>query len=373
MHTLRCYAQLLGYAAVAVGAMGCDMESIAVARPASIGATAAVGTVTLSPRNAIVAVGGTVDIRAIPTDMTGAPLDAPDSVTYQLVSISDTIRMVVTKKNADTYTITGRAPSSGPMLLNMFVYKNNTVKADQAFIHVTDSVPTGPMKAVMTTANTTVLIRAQPTINTALVNVAGDTVMVPMVRYWPKGGDSAKVLTYEPGIIAPGNRGILLSSEYTYFFGTQNAIVAKVGDDSAYVYTDVNAYGTVLHDSLKFHFHYPSTATFGPFVLPDGYQIFDRTAINERTYQSPATLTFGNTMFVSTNGAPLPLDYVFDQPDKALATTPGGASGNILGLNLFSSQRRLFTTPGTYGFTVTVRGNTPPYTGQTYSVSFTIK
>jgi len=368
--------RLLPIVVVTLGLGACGGDSLTLAPAPKIAFSNAVGTVTVSPRTAIVAVGGTVDFTPTVTDLNGDPLTVFDSVVYRLDSQADTTRIAVTKSGPATVRVTGRVESSGPMLLDIFVFKNNTVQADQAFVHVTDSVPTGPLKIVMKTATTSVIYGKQPTVNTNLVNGVGDTVMVPLTRYRINGTDSAKILTYSPTIIAPGRsrgqyspQGIPLSSEYVYFFGQMNKIAVLAPTGSAYVYGDVNAYGTELRDSVLFTFGYPSTFSFsiqtkGPL---QPYGVWDRRAlVSQQVYQSPATLTFRNDMYPE-----VPVDYVFDKPENALAVVPGGPAGNII--NLMSSESRVFTTPGDYSFTVTVRGDQYPVTGQHYTIKFTVK
>src|SRR5262245_36308912 len=77
--------------AMAIAGLGCMGEKAAA--PTLRPADETLGVVTVSPANAIVAVGGTVSLSVAAQSLIGTPMTEFDSVRYTMNSLVDTVRV----------------------------------------------------------------------------------------------------------------------------------------------------------------------------------------------------------------------------------------------------------------------------------------
>src|SRR5688500_18221240 len=114
-------------------AIGCDFAKATLDPSAS--ASEAVGMVTLAPSNLLLAVGQTAQLTLDVKSLTGQPMTEFDSVAYVVRPIGDTLRVKVN----NTGVVTALAPTAVPAGVNVLAFKNNTVRADQVLVNVTQN------------------------------------------------------------------------------------------------------------------------------------------------------------------------------------------------------------------------------------------
>ncbi len=76
-----------------------------------------------------------------------------------------------------------------------------------------------------------------------------------------KPEDLTRLLTYTPGLLDPGISPLPLGFTALGPGSTPNRIHASGGEGTAWVYAEVNAYGTLLRDSVLYTMTYPFTGT----------------------------------------------------------------------------------------------------------------
>jgi len=134
---------------------------------------------------------------------------------------------------------------------------------------------------------------------------------------------------------------------------------------TAWVYATATVFGVVLRDSVQ----YTITNPISGFIQASPYYLTANQPGISDIYIAPGgTVTFYNA-FPDVLG--VSVTFTFDDPSAASAAdTPsdnGGASGNVTALTTSQPQSdRKFLTAGRYGWTGTVLGGVPPYTGATW-------
>jgi hypothetical protein len=333
------------------------------------------GSITASPLNAIIAVGGTIKIDVSGRTLNGAAVTTFDSVRYALVSIVDTLRVTL----AADGTVTGKASSGAtPVAVNVFAYKNGVGKADRAIVQVTAASIAGLTLSIQPAATDSAkLARGSTKVITPVIrNAALQAVATPALRLTARNQAGAVFAGYVPTILLPGDDGIIVSVGVPPVFTSYNTIAAVQGEGTSYIYAEVNAYGTLLQDSVLYTASYPYTGTIQVYTADrHGLQVrLNETSTPTATFAPGATITFRNGMLTTSA---LPMVFTFDTPASALAATPpsttGGASGDVTSINPNQQTNRRFNTAGTVRYTATIGGNLPPYSGQTVTGTIIIK
>lgn len=336
-------------------------------------ADATLGSVSISPRNAILAVGGTLTMELSGQAMTGEAVTAFDSVVFVLSSISDTARLGVDQDG----TITGKASSGTfPIELRAFAFKDGVGKGDRAVIQVTPAAVPGVSLSIQPagTDSTKLALGLTKNIRPVIRNAGtGQSVPSPQLRLVARATPAKAFSGGTPFLALPGIGGV--SESEPLVFGRLNVIGAILGEGQSWIYAEVNAYGTLLRDSVLYTASYPYTATMALITQDRSFQIGlnEATAFNNKLAPG-ATLTIQNGL-VAASG--LPISVTFDDPAGATAAVPastiGGASGNVASLTPGQTSRRRFLTQGTYRYTATVGGNIAPFSGQTVRGEFVVK
>ena len=164
----------------------------------------ALGTVAISPANAIMAVGGTLQLSVTGQSLTGEPIAAFDSVQYLLQSAVDTLRVTL----SPTGLVTAVAPSGQgrPVLINVIPFKDGIVKGDQSVIQVTATAVTGATLSIQPVAPDSAKLQqgARKTIVPVIKNpTTNERVANPTVRYRVSSGDIDKLGFYAPNFSTP--------------------------------------------------------------------------------------------------------------------------------------------------------------------------
>lgn len=357
-----CVPLLVGFVLSMAGCVG-DKATAPALRPAD----SAIGTVTASPMNAIMAVGDTLRITAVGQTLAGAPLASFDSVLYVLQSITDTLRVTV----SPTGLVTALSPSGSgnPVQLNVFAFKDGLVRADQAIIQVTQTAIAGAQLSIQPVPPDSAKLaeRASKIIRPTIWNpVTGQSVANPTLRYTYNATDIQKMGCYSPNFSGFSNfTSLQLSlSDCGQPVGL-NQIFAKARTGTAWVHANVTVYGIPLSDSVQ----YTLTNSYSGVVIIGnlgGLSVLNETP-DAADIAPGGTVTFVND-FNQTLAASV--GFTFDNPLAAMAadnpSTSGGASGNVTPLT--SDQccsNRKFLAPGAYTWTATVSGSIPPFTGAT--------
>lgn len=361
-----------GVAAIglAFACVGDKATAPVVADPATI-----VGTVVASPPNAILAIGGSVQLDAEIRSLTGAALTDVDSIRYVLPIITDTIRITL----SPTGLVTARAETGEPVRIHVLVYNHGTGKADDVLVQVTAAALTGLTLSIQPVAPDSAKLAKgtykpiDPVISNA---TTGESVASPFLKITTKGTDKLRMAGYEPDIVLPGPDGPQVASSTPVIGNTPNYIYGLAGVGTAWVHAEVSAYGTLLRDSVLYTLSYPYEAEVQVVSVNQGVAIGGLPPINKDVTLAPgATVTFRNQLVRGL--ATVPVTYTFEDPSTAVASTPpsdiGGASGNVSGLTRNQQSLRRFMNPGVYRWTMTVGGNVPPVSGISISGTVTIK
>jgi hypothetical protein len=311
------------------------------------------------------------------TTLTGGPATEFDSVKYVLDAISDSVRVNVTPAGL----VTGLAPTSIPVQIDLLAFANGTVRADKVLVNVTPTATSGLTLSLQPTASdsTKLASGSAKSIIPLLRNpTTGDTVAVPLLQYDVNPSDATRVAAYTSFIrMSTAFNGLLVERRLiTPTALTQNQIMPLVGEGTAWIYGEVNAYGSLLRDSVLYTFTYPYTATVAThksnlallMTVNAGSALSSPAAVT-LTLAPGAIVTFSNSV-PSTDS--LTITYTFDTPAAATAppgspSTAGGASGNVTPLAGGQSSRRQFLTPGTYHWTTDAAGGPAPWPGQTFT------
>jgi len=345
-----------------VGFMGCFGDRGTAPSPQAPSAT--LGTVTISPINAIMAVGGTLQISATGTSLARTPIAEFDSVMYYLPSLGDTARVRISPSGV--VTALASTGFQNPVLLYVIAFKGGLAKEDEVTIQVTDAVvpgvsslsihPAPPDSAKLAQGSYKFLV---PVIENSATGASVDN---PTLRLTVKPADAPKVLTWISGAVPP-----TLSYDQVIQYvgdiccGTWNLVLAKTYTGSAWIYASANVYGTDLKDSVLFNFSPRYEIAINIANVFGSFEITGNG--NTAGYVAPGgTVTISNSLAVTLG---LPVSVVFDDPSAALPESPGSDSGNVVGLGAGQRTVRKFVTPGTYHWTATVGGSVPPYSGQT--------
>lgn len=324
--------------------------------PALRSTTLTLGTATVSPTNAVMAVGQTVQLSVTGRSLSGDVITDFDSVQYSLQTPTDTLRIQLTSAGR----ITALAPTgySTPVIVNVVPFKDGLAKGDQAIIQVTQTAiaeatlsiqPVPPDSAKLAQGNGKTIV---PFIGNL---TRGESVDNPTIRYRVNGADVKQL-----GFYAPNFSTATLTANQLYQFTcfacvglNQTYAVGNTGQ--AWLYADVDVYGTMLYDSVQ----YTLTNPYSAFVYLSDLGLAVLNA-QPTVFISPGgTVQFYNAISAAYGTQ---VTYTFADPSAA---TPGDASGNVVGLNSGESSSRRFLTAGTYTWTAMVSGSAPPFTGVT--------
>ena len=330
--------------------------------PAITPAESTLGTVAVSPPNAVMAIGQTLQLNVSGRTLTGEAITAFDSVKYLFNNRNDTLRVRVSATGEVT-ALTATANNT-PAVVTVLPFKNGAAKSDDIIIQVTATALTGVSLSIQPPAGDSAKLAQNITkiIVPRLTNASAQSVPNAVMRLSVRPADATRVQGYQPLCVAFAglDRGTTCQRNVNANVQT-NRIFAVAMSGTGWIYARANVYGTDLVDSVQYTFSpgYAlsySTSSIGLRLnMPD----------NVTAYLSPT----GTWTMQSFFGVAVPVSVVFDDPAAAgPAATPsvnGGSSGNVVNLMPQQNTARRFNTPGTYRWTLTVGGNVAPFSGQT--------
>lgn len=326
--------------------------------------TVTLGTIQLSPYNAIIAVDSSLQIHVSGQTLSGDPITSFDSVVYTLQSITDTLRVQLSSGGL----VTGRGNSgSTAVLVNVYAFKDNLVRASQVAIQVTPTVvPDLTLSIQPTGSDSAKLARgSSKTITPTIRNAAGDRVTGTKLRYTFHDEDVPKMGCYNPRLPAIGMFSTTQLTVATCGKTVSlNQIAAVADSGTVWVIADLVAYGVHLRDSVAYTLTYPYSV--GVSLAPQNLSINGGGVTLPTVYVPPS----GTVHFVNAFDPTMATtaDFIFDDPSVATVADPaatyGDSTGNVIDLpgGQQESPRR-FLVPGTYSYTATLHGGVPPFTG----------
>lgn len=330
------------------------------------------GSLTVTPPVSVMAVGATQQLTFNMTSLTGAPLSGYDSVRLTRTVAGDSARYSISPTGLVT-ALSASTPGT-PLLLNVFVFREGVVAADQVLFQITQTATPNLVLNIQPPAGDSTKLAAGSvkTITPSLRNVStGAVVLTPPIKYLVKPEAINTVAVYRPflQVQVPVSFAIQNTRSVTV---AANQIGALAGEGSAWVYGSMNVYGTTLTDSVRYTFTYPLAATITSTKL--ALTVTSTLADQTVTLASGAVVTFSNGVAATD---PLTMTYTFDNPSAAIAATPaptaGGTTGNVTTLVGGQSSTRRFATPGTYRWTMTASGGPAPWNGKTLTGKILIK
>lgn len=324
-------------------------------------------SVAATPQNVIMAVGDTFSVQLSAATLNGSAVASLDSVKYVLNNIVDTIRVRVSPAGL----VTARASSgSSPVLLNIFAFKDGAAALDQIVIQVTDLSFTGASLSIHPTNpsdSTRLAIGNAKTITPVIKNLTtNQSVPGPRLRLSSSGEDARKIGCYNRSISSNTaafsiTSAQLLLNQCAATFGLNQ--IRAIATGTVWVRAVAMVYGVVLQDSVQ-------------YTLTNAFQVYSGVSNNNlqiicggcyALIAPGGKVTFQNGFRA---GLGVTVTFAFENPTAAMAATPpssvGGQSGNVTTLTAGQSSDRMFLTPGTYKWTETVSGATPPFTNGTY-------
>lgn len=363
-----------GVASMIGGSTGCIGERGTAPNARPTGST--LGSVIISPINAIMAVGGTLQISAVGQSLAGTPLADFDSVLYYFPNPADTERVHVT--SAGLVTALSSTGVNAPVELYVIPFKGGIGKEDYVTIQVTDAVipgvsslsihPVAPDSAKLAQASSKSIVAViqNPTTHERVSN--------PTLRLTLDPADAWKALTWEQAAAPPGMDVRALTQFTTdVCCGTFNVMTVKADSGTAWVHAAANVYGTMLEDSVLYTFTPRYAISITVQNVANSFAIIGNG--NTAGYLSPnGTVTITN----STNATlALPMTLTFSDSSAARpavpASTIGGSSGDVTAIKPGQSTKRKFVTPGTYHWTATLGGSSPPFSGQTTTGTIVVR
>lgn len=366
---LRMQHQVILALAVFGVLLACNMET--VTQPVLEPPETMLGQMEISPAVSIIAVGGTLQLGVTGRSLTGTPIDSFDSVTFALQTPADTLRVRLTSSGQ----VTGLAPSSGPMhvQVNVYAYKGNAARAARALVQITPAIVPGTVLSIQPVSPDSAKLAQgiTKTIIPVLRNpTTGAQVASPVVWYTVRPEDETRVGRHQPRLAIPGGAPNQINPSPN---PAPSQIRASAGDGTVWIYARINVYGTTLTDSVLYTLTYPYALTIA--TEKANLKVTSPTAANQTYNLAPgATITFRNGVAASD---PLRITYSFDNPSAATASSPlpaaGGTTGNLTPLSGGQSSTRKFLTPGTYRWTATASGGPEPWPGQTVTGTIVIK
>lgn len=362
--TMGLAVRLAAAAGITAAASGCVGEKgeIAIAHPV----TEALASVTVSPSAAILAVGQTRQFALTGVSMAGMPIMGFDEVRYVLGTAADSVRLRLAVDGA----VSAIAPGN-LMLVNVLVERNGEFKGDQALVQVTATPVSGVALSIQPSDSAKLAAGALKTMTPVLRNAGtGLSVPSPVVRYSVRPADAKRVALYRPSITVGGINVQIAPS----LAPTASQIGALAAEGATWIHGTVDAYGTLLRDSVLLTFSYPFRATIATGLA--GAMIAADANGRSITLAPGATVTFRSDVF-SVVAPLLTIAYTFDNPGAATAATPvatvGGASGNITPLPPGEITTRRFLVAGTYRWTAVAAGGTAPWSDQMLTGSIVIR
>jgi len=332
-----------------------------------------IGTVQVTPLNAIMAVGETLQVGVVGHTLDGGPLASFDSVMYVLQNITDSAVV----RLSPTGLVTALVPSNNnPVLVDVIAFKDGLARADQLVIQVTATAIAGATLSIQPLPGDSVTLTQNYSkfIVPVIQNSLGDHVDNPMFRYTYHPSDVPKMVCNAPSFPAIG--GLSSAQLLGSFCQSQislNQIRAQARDDSVWVIASATVYGVPLRDSVLYRLTNPTSAYV--FLQANNFAVGGGSALIGTTYVAPgATVTFYNLFDPSLATS---VDFVLDDPSAASVSIPaatvGDSVGNVIGLPGGQYSNRNFYTPGTYNYTATVHGSVAPFTGASVSGMIVVK
>ncbi len=333
---------------------------------------ATIGTISVYPPNAIMAVGQTLQLTITGKTLTGEPITQFDSIVYVYTSNrADTVKIKANQDGTiEALTVT---QDYSPVILSIVPFKNGVGKSDDIIIQVTQNALSGLSMSIQPIPpdSAKLALGEYKYIEPVISNSSGESVIAPQLRMDVTREGAQKIIGYGP--TCPSQ---LTTVEYgavcQRVSGVDWAIDiigAQGYEGSAWVYATVNAYGTVLKDSVE----YTVSPPYRQQTYISAYQsVTLRNDSEGIIYLSPGG-TWSFTNGLSATLGDVPISVTFNDPSAASATTIGGASGNIIDLRPGQGTQRRFMTAGTYTWTAIAGGTVKPFAGQTTGGTIIVK
>lgn len=365
-------ALLLGVTVWSVACMG-DKGTAPSLRPAAT----TLGTVRVSPINAIMAVGDTMSLTLSGRSVSGVPLTSFDSIEYILQNPTDTLRTRIS--SGGLVTAVSPSGTNNQVLVEVIGFKDGVARADQAVIQIVSSAFSGATLSIhpVPPDSTKLEWGDTKTITPIIQNSTGQSVLSPRLRYEYGPGDSTTLQCYIPNFVATAT---LTQTQLQVTDCGQNGNAGQVSLNqihvfsvgTAWIHANVTVFGIPLEDSVMYTLTnpYSGSVSIGPTNLSP-----TRPAYSSVFIAPGGTVTFVNS-FPAAIGASV--SWTFDNPAAATAATPpatyGDSIGNISAINAsqFRSTRR-FRTAGVYTWTAKIIGGIAPYNGATTTGQITVQ
>ena len=330
------------------------------------------GSLMASPAAVILSVDGTKQLSATGYSLTGEPITSLDSTVYQLDVATDTLYVRLDRDGK----ITALTPTVGRVNVNVFGYYNNVIKGDRILVQITETSISGLTLSIHPPAGDSTSLRAgaQRELVPVLTNPStGESVSDPAMRYRVRPEDASTVAVYQPRLYAPATTDFLVQALGVPSL-QERWIAAKNGGPSAWIYGEVDAYGTLLRDSVLFSFHNNNYVRLAASIQnAAAVVLFGGWRVNHRTLVVAPGATVELTAFVDARH----VSFTFVGPSVPAAgnppTVPGGAAGDVTSITTGQIARRRLMVPGLYTWTMTVLDGALPWKGQTATGKILVK
>jgi hypothetical protein len=193
------------------------------------------------------------------------------------------------------------------------------------------------------------------------------------VRYWVSPSDAKRLEVYRPTLRFG-------QVEVTPRYGDVGVDQIRSHDPegSAWVYAAVRAFGENYQDSVRYSFSYPTALYMSIRRLGLSINVHGHRNGETITLARGARLRVWSDLSWPDNGVPdAKVSIIFDEPSNIVADDPpatdGGASGNIIDMLNSRGTSRIFATPGTYRWEITVKDVPDVLAQQRYTGVLVIK
>lgn len=329
--------------------------------PSTRSPSGTLGTVIVTPLNAIMAVGDTVRLTVAGQSILDQPMSDFDSVTFSLGSLVDTLRVHL----APDGLVTALSPSGAgsPVQINVVAFRAGVAKADQALIQITSTAIAGLTLSIhpVPPDSTKLAQGAFKQVTPIVWNpVTNESVDGPVLRLEQTVGE-AKLVCQLPYVQVVDYTIEQLGGNVCR--GGANYIQASSSLGMTWVKAQVLAYGTLLRDSVQYTLTYPYLSFI--VVGSSGTLTIMPTRRLNAVIAPGGTVIFASYIPQATGAT---MNFTFSDSTVALSSGDGTGAGNIYGLEGSGGQaNRIFQQTGTYTWTATVIGGIAPFTGQSIS------
>lgn len=333
--------------------------------------TTTLGTVLVSPTNAVMAIGDTMTLDLTGRSVAGNAIAGFDSVEYILQNVTDSLRVRISPVGLVTALST--SGTNNPVLVEVIGFKDGVASADQAVIQVVTTSFSGATLSIHPIPPDSAKLEYNDykTIVPVIQNSSGQSVANPTLRFDLGPGDSSKLGCYVPTFVATATlTPAQLSHSACQRIGggplygqvSLNQIYATATLGTAWIHANVRVFGSTLHDSVQYTMTNDYT---GAVIVAPVYLLGSVPTRNAVVIAPGGTVTFYNQFPAVINAQ---VSWTLNDSTAATVAMPastfGGTSGNITAITSSQTATRRFLNPGVYTWTSVVSGGIPPYTGQ---------